>query len=68
MLDSTVCSDGPHAAGGRIWLSVTSQGLRGVFPDTHIRVRGTSLHAPLVERVLELPFDINAGVPSLRTP
>ena len=42
-------------------MGVTSSGLRGAYPDTHIRLRATALHAPLIERTLELPFDIYAG-------
>ena len=42
-------------------MDVASAGLRGPYPDTRIRLRATALHAPLVERALELPFDIYAG-------
>lgn len=46
-------------------IHVTSDGLtkeNGVFPDLHVTLRAQELHAPLVERMVELPMDIAAGV------
>lgn len=45
-------------------IHVTSDGLikeNGVFPDLHVSLRSQDLHAPLVERMIELPMDITAG-------
>ena len=49
-------------------MDVTSTGLRAAYPDTRVRLRATSLHAPLIERTLELPFDIYAGMPTCAGP
>ena len=57
------CSDGQFA-GGRVNIHVTSDGLtkeNGVFPDLRITLRSQDMHAPLVERMVELPVDITAG-------
>ena len=46
-------------------IHVTSEGLtkeNGVFPDLRVTLRSQELHAPLVERMVELPVDITAGV------
>lgn len=46
-------------------IHVTSDGLtkeNGVFPDLRVTLRAQELHAPLVERMVELPMDIAAGV------
>lgn len=51
-------------------IHVTSDGLtkeNGVFPDLRVTLRSQELHAPLVERMVELPMDIAAGVASLAT-
>lgn len=45
-------------------IHVTSDGLikdNGVFPDLRVSLRSQDLHAPLVERMVELPMDITAG-------
>ena len=45
-------------------IHVTSDGLtkeNGVFPDLRVTLRSQELHAPLVERMVELPVDITAG-------
>ncbi|KAL3160063.1 hypothetical protein ABBQ38_009778 [Trebouxia sp. C0009 RCD-2024] len=50
--------------GGRVNIHVTSDGLikdNGVFPDLRVSLRSQDLHAPLVERMVELPMDITAG-------
>ena len=50
--------------GGRLSIHVTSEGLtreNGVFPDLRVTLRSQELHAPLVERIVELPLDITAG-------
>jgi hypothetical protein len=46
-----------------VQLRVTCNGIRcdGSHPDLRIVVRGSGLHAPLVDRLLELPFDISGG-------
>ena len=52
------------AAGGRLNVSISSKGLTkapGVWPDMHCTIRGTNLHAPQAERLLELPMDITEG-------
>ena len=52
------------APGGRVHIHVTSEGLtrdNGVFPDLRVSLRSQDLHAPLVERMVELPVDITAG-------
>ena len=57
-----MCSSPP---GGRVNIHVTSEGLtkeNGVFPDLRVTLRSQELHAPLVERMVELPVDITAGV------
>lgn len=33
----------------------------GTFPDLNVTMRMQDLHAPLCERLLELPVDITAG-------
>lgn len=33
----------------------------GLCPDVSVSIQAASLHAPLVERLLELPMDIYAG-------
>ena len=45
-------------------MSISSKGLTkapGVWPDMHCTIRGTNLHAPQAERLLELPMDIPEG-------
>ena len=45
-------------------MSISSKGLTkapGVWPDMHCTLRGTNLHAPQAERLLELPMDITEG-------
>ena len=44
-------------------MHVKSSGLLGPYPDTHVKLRASRLHAPLIERALELPFDIHEGIP-----
>ena len=50
--------------GGRLQLHVHSDGLvkgADIFPDLNITMSAQDLHAPLCERLLELPVDITAG-------
>lgn len=57
-----VCVSPP---GGRLNIHVTSEGLtkeNGVFPDLRVTLRSQELHAPLIERMVELPVDITAGL------
>lgn len=51
----------PVFAGGRIRARVVSKGLHLPYPDTRINVWGRNLHAPMAERVLELPIDVYDG-------
>ena len=61
---SKVVPDGGHvqvlvSATGLADNDLATNGPR--VPDLTITVRGQNLHAPLVERIFELPMDINAG-------
>ncbi|GIM02660.1 hypothetical protein Vretimale_7447, partial [Volvox reticuliferus] len=49
--------------GGHVSLSLISRGMNlpGVWPDLSLTVRADRLHAPLLERLLELPMDIHEG-------
>ena len=52
-------------------MRVVSKGLHLRYPDTRIELWGKDLHAPMAERVLELPFDVYEGIrspPPLRHP
>ena len=52
--------------GGKLGLHVHSDGLiKGgdTFPDLSITIKAQDLHAPLAERLVELPVDITAGEP-----
>lgn len=51
-------------AGGKIKVRVVSKGLHLRYPDTRIEMWAKDLHAPMAERVLELPFDVYNGAPS----
>ena len=59
-------------AGGRLHIHITSDGLKKdaeTFPDLHVTLKTQGLHAPLVERFVELPMDITAGaLPSQTCP
>lgn len=48
-------------AGGKIQARVVSKGLNLRYPDTRINVWGKDLHAPVAERILELPMDVYQG-------
>ena len=52
-----------HGAGGRVrvHLRVKGLGVVGQLPDLRLTVGGDNLHAPLVERIVELPMDITEG-------
>jgi hypothetical protein len=61
-------SGGGRPDGGTLRVSVQLRGLaagfnpaQGILPEMRIAVGGANLHAPLVERVIELPMDIHAG-------
>ena len=43
-------------------MHVESKRLGDPFPDLAVTISGRSIHAPLVERILELPMDIYAGL------
>ena len=43
-------------------MHVKSTGILSAYPDTHVKLRASRLHAPLIERALELPFDIYEGI------
>lgn len=46
----------------RVWVRTKGLGVPGpAWPDTCIAIRGENLHAPLVERILEIPMDISGG-------
>ena len=50
--------------GGRLHIHVTSDGLKKdneTFPDLRVSLKAQGLHAPLVERFVEIPTDITAG-------
>lgn len=40
---------------------IDAKRLGDAYPDTTVVVAGRKLHAPLIERILELPFDIYDG-------
>ena len=42
-------------------MHVKSTGILSAYPDTYVKLRASRLHAPLIERALELPFDIYEG-------
>ena len=42
-------------------MRVVSKGLHLRYPDTRISVWGTNLHAPMAERILEIPIDVYDG-------
>lgn len=44
-----------------MWVKVDAKRMGDAFPDTSITIGGKNLHAPLIERILELPMDIYAG-------
>ena len=52
-----------YFAGGKIKVRVVSKGLHLRYPNTRIELWGKDLHAPMAERVLELPFDVYEGIP-----
>lgn len=48
-------------AGGRVRVRVSSKDIHKAFPDTKIVIRAMNLHAPLIDRLLEIPMDIHEG-------
>jgi len=56
-------------SGGRVRVIVSAAGIienelaqgGARVPDLRISVQGQNLHAPLIERIIELPMDINSG-------
>ncbi len=42
-------------------LTAQHVGVPDIWPDMTVTIRANSLHAPLVERILELPMDIQEG-------
>ena len=51
-------------AGGRLHIHATSDGLKKdteTFPDLRVTLKAQGLHAPLIERFVELPMDVTAG-------
>ncbi len=48
-------------AGGRVRVRVSSKDIHKAFPETKIVVRAMNLHAPLIDRLLEIPMDIHEG-------
>lgn len=48
-------------AGGKIKARVVSKGLNLRYPNTRINLWGDNLHAPMAERILELPMDVYQG-------
>lgn len=70
--EASAASGGPslgHPTGGKVRVTVNATGLAdnelaiggSRVPDMIISVQGRNLHAPLVERIFELPMDINDG-------
>ena len=51
-----------YTAGGRVRVKVSSKDIHQAFPKTKIVVRAVNLHAPLIDRLLEIPMDIHEGV------
>ncbi|KAK9862508.1 hypothetical protein WJX84_009406 [Apatococcus fuscideae] len=47
--------------GGRVRVKVSSKDIHKAFPKTKIVVRAMNLHAPLIDRLLEIPMDIHEG-------
>ncbi len=52
-----------HSAGGHLEVRLIASrlGIPDVWPDMRVDIRAHALHAPLVERLLELPMDISEG-------
>ena len=44
-----------------MWIRVDCKRLGDAYPDTDISISGRNIHAPLIERILELPMDIYEG-------
>ena len=42
-------------------MKVNSKGLHLRYPDTHIQMWARNLHAPMAERILEIPIDVYNG-------
>ena len=42
-------------------MKVNSKGLHLRYPDTHIQLWSRNLHAPMAERILEIPIDVYNG-------
>ena len=47
--------------GGHVTVQVSASGITKGTPALEITVVGRDLHAPLIERVIELPMDIHSG-------
>ena len=61
-------ADAPHApatqlSGGRVAVSVKASNMLqpGVWPECDVTISGVGLHAPIIERLIELPMDIYGG-------
>ena len=46
----------------RVRVNVKEMGVRDRLADLELIIWGENLHAPLIERVVELPMDIYGGV------
>lgn len=46
----------------RVRVNVKEMGVRNRLADLELIIWGENLHAPLIERVVELPMDIYGGV------
>ena len=56
---TTICG---WRAGGRLEVAVACSGLgKHELPVLTVGLRGASIHAPLVDRLLEIPIDIESG-------
>lgn len=53
----------PPSSGGRLTIRVSGRDLmtENVWPKCDVAITGESLHAPLIERLFELPMDIYGG-------
>ena len=61
----TLCLSVPCASTGgrvRVRVSVKEMGIKDRLADLDVTIWGENLHAPLIERLLELPMDIYGGV------
>lgn len=53
--------DARHITSGAVPAAGAAPAPGAVVPSLDIRVRGEGLHAPIIERLIELPMDISAG-------